>query len=65
MFLFIQKGTKVTLSNGLEGVVYENKVGEMLRPKILLKDGTIIDLMNNNSITIVPDQKQVGGKTLC
>ena len=59
------KGTKVTLSNGLEGVVYENKVGEMLRPKILLKDGTIIDLMNNNSITIVPDQKQVGGKSLC
>lgn len=47
------KGTYVNLSNGQTGIVYENKTGAMLRPVVLLKDGTLLNLIENNSITIV------------
>lgn len=60
------KGTMVTLSDGREGIVYENKVGVMLRPKILLPDGQILDLFNNNSITIAAAAgMEKGRKELC
>jgi len=50
------KGTSVTLSNGIEAVVYENTAGKMTRPKVLLEDGQIIDLYDNPSVTIVKEK---------
>lgn len=49
------KGTSVTLSNGMEAIVYENSPGKMTRPKVLLDNGQIIDLFDNPSITIVKE----------
>lgn len=59
------KGTRIVLSDGREGIVYENKVGEMLRPKVYLFNGEILDLAENNSLTIVSTDVQRGGKNLC
>lgn len=47
------KGSTVTLSNGLKAVVYENVVGRMMRPKVMLEDGRIIDLFEHPSVTVV------------
>ena len=49
------KGSKVTLSTGEHGVVYENTVGKMMRPKVMLNNGEIIDLFDNPSITVVSE----------
>lgn len=38
------KGSEVALSNGEKALVYKNNRGDMLRPVIKLRDGTIIDL---------------------
>lgn len=38
------KGTEVKLSNGMPALVYKNNRGNMLKPVVKLKDGTIIDL---------------------
>lgn len=49
------KGTKVELSNGMTGVVFENNHEIPLRPKVIIENGEIIDLSNleYNNITIL------------
>jgi len=38
------KGSQVTLDNGDEALIYKNNRGDMLRPMVKLRNGTIIDL---------------------
>lgn len=51
------KGTKIVLSNGITGVVYENNLDNPLRPKVILENGELIDLLdfNFNNVTIAND----------
>lgn len=46
------KGTKVTLSNKTEALIYNNNRGDMLRPTVKLKNGDLLDL-RNSILTIV------------
>ena len=39
------KGSEVVLSNGEHALIYRNNRGNMLKPVVKLKDGTIIDLL--------------------
>lgn len=54
------KGTKVKLSNGMNGVVFENNQDIPLRPKVIVENGKIIDLSNfeYNNITILDKNNQ-------
>lgn len=50
------KGTLVELSNGEQALVMKNNKDNRLRPKVKLKDGTVLDLQDmdkNRNITIV------------
>lgn len=47
------KGSYLTLSNGMKAIVYDNTIGQMMRPKVILEDGRRIDLFEHPSITIV------------
>lgn len=53
------KGTKIVLSNGITGVVYENNLDNPLRPKVIIENGELIDLLDFkfNNITISNDFK--------
>lgn len=57
------KGTRVVLSDGREALIYENAGVHNLRPILLLKDGTKLDLLEYSSfsITIVPPEGQEMG----
>lgn len=52
------KGSKLELSDGRTGIVYENTTGQMLRPKLILEDGTKIDLYEYPNITIIGEYKE-------
>lgn len=54
------KGTMVTLSDGREGIVYENFSYHNLRPIIRLLDGTMVDLLesDNLNLTILAKQEE-------
>ena len=52
------KGSKLELSDGRIGIVYDNTTGQMLRPKLILEDGTKIDLYEYPNITIVGEYKE-------
>lgn len=47
------KGSHVKLSNNMSAIVYENTVGQMTRPKVILEDGRKIDLYDYPSITVI------------
>lgn len=47
------KGSYLTLSNGMKAIVYENTVGQMMRPSVILEDGRKINLFEHPSITII------------
>lgn len=55
------KGTKVELSNGMNGVVFENNPDVPLRPKVIVENGDIIDLLNfsYNNITILDKNEEM------
>ncbi|MCI9136300.1 MAG: response regulator [Lachnospiraceae bacterium] len=58
------KGSMVELSDGREAIVLENSSLNLLRPKLLLMDGDVLDLMEgkgNRSITIL---RQAGGRVM-
>lgn len=46
------KGTTIKLSNNEEALVIENNRGNMLRPKVMLKDNTVIDLRDSDLIIL-------------
>lgn len=50
------KGTEVTLSDGREGIIYENTGFHNLRPIIKVLDGSLVDLtaLDNLSLVIMP-----------
>lgn len=50
------KGSHVKLSNNMSGIVYENTVGQMTRPKVILEDGRKIDLYEYPSITVISEK---------
>lgn len=56
------KGTTVSLSDGREGVIYENSGFHNLRPVIKLLDGTMLDLMEleNLNLTVLTASKDRG-----
>ena len=47
------KGTSLELSDGSVAIVYDNTIGKMARPKVILEDGTKIDLSECLDIKIV------------
>ena len=55
------KGTTVRLSDGREGIVYENSGVNNLRPILRLMNGSMLDLTSKDclNITIVPDKNAV------
>lgn len=44
------KGTSVQLSDGKEAIILENTMANSLRPKVLLLDGKVIDLMKDTTV---------------
>lgn len=52
------KGMGVILSNGKEGIIYENNKESSLRPKVRLLDGTVIDLMDVERYSTITILKQ-------
>lgn len=55
------KGTKVTLSDGREGIIYENSGLHNLRPVVRLMDGTMVDLAETkyfNLTLLVPEEME-------
>lgn len=55
------KGTTVRLSDGREGIVYENSGVNNLRPILRLMNGSMLDLTSKDclNLTIVPDKNAV------
>lgn len=53
-----QKGTSLELSNGNTAVVYDNTIGQMFRPKVILENGTKIDLQEHQNIKIIGEKNE-------
>ncbi|MBO5292902.1 MAG: response regulator [Lachnospiraceae bacterium] len=56
-----QKGTMVTLSDGREGIIYENSGFHNLRPILRMLDGSMIDLMASEylNLTIITSSSNI------
>ena len=52
------KGTSLELSDGNIAIVYDNTIGQMLRPKVILENGNKIDLYEHQNIKIVGEKNE-------
>lgn len=52
------RGTSLELSDGSVAIVYDNTIGKMFRPKVILEDGTKIDLSEHPDIKITGEKRE-------